>query len=246
MLKRNKLRHESPPGSALSSNSSLSEDMEISKQRRRNDAIIKARKRNMVAKMLLHDEIQRINQNHKLQFKQLTKEKRLLEEELDKTASSNAGVSHLPTLTSSISLTTAPSQASISAEPPCSNCLFGTTKTFRCQNFPCCLPPTYHTIGGRNLPISYSGRLSNYRELQRRSRDIRPPTSHSNRRASAFDNDENCIRSTRKSVEDKLRGLRYLMREMRESHEKQKPVNWSTNYGAPFPKRLLLKPVVPT
>lgn len=187
----------------------------------------------MVAKSQLLDKIQRINRNHKLQFKQLTKQKRLLEEEL-KTSS------HLPSITPAVSL--AMSENSIYADTPCSSCLFGVTKTFRCKNFPCCLPQTYHTIGGQNSSLTYS-RLSNYRELQRRSRDIRPPTSK--RRSAITAENIEPPRSPRKSVDDKIRGLGYLIREMREEHEKHKPINWSTNYGEPFPKRLLLKPIVP-
>lgn len=226
-----------PPGSALSSNTSLSEEMELSKQRHRHDAIIKARKKNMIAKSQLQDKIHRINRNHNLQFKQLTKQKRLLEEELGKTTSSN--VSHLPSITPNVTLTT--SETSLYTDTPCSSCLFGITKTFRCQNFPCCLPQTYHTIGAQNSPMSYS-KLSNYHELQGRSRDVRPPTSKRIRTIRSDSSEPN--RSPRKSVDDKIRGLGYLIREMREEHEKHKPINWSTNYGEPFPKRLLLKPIV--
>ncbi|CAG2214659.1 unnamed protein product [Mytilus edulis] len=242
MNSRGKLQYDSPPSTAVSSVSIASGDMEISKQRRRHEAIMKARKRNMVAKSLLQDKIHRIHQNQKLQFKQLTKEKRLLEEELDKTEAKNTAVSYLPSIFPGSSLASTVSTASINTVEPCSSCMFGTTKTMRCQNFPCCLPHTYHTIGGQNLTRSYS-KLSNYRELQRRSSDIRPPTSH-RRRIHTTENNED-IRSPRKSVDDKIRGLNYLIRELREEHEKNKPINWSTNYGEPFPKRLLLRPSIP-
>lgn len=203
---------------------------------------MKARKRNMVAKSLLQDQMQRINRNQSLHFKQLSKEKRLVEEELTKTRTRNIALSRLPSIVPSTSLTSTISDLTLDKEP-CENCRFGITKTIRCQSFPCCLPKTYHTISGQNLTISYS-KLSNYRELQRRSLDIRPPTSHRTRTVTT--ESQESIRSPRKSVDDKIRGLHYLIREMRESHEKNKPVNWCTNYGEPFPKRLLLKPVVPT
>ena len=190
----------SPPGSAASS---VSDDMELSRQRRRHEAIMKARKRNMVAKSLLQDQMQRIDRIRKLHVKELLKEKRLIEEELNKTKAKNSEISRLPTIVPSSSLTSTVSDVSLNTDP-CFNCMFGTTKTIRCKNFPCCLPKTYHTIGGQNVPISYS-KLSNYRELQRRSRDVRPPTSH-RMRAVTSDNHE-YIRSPRKSVEDKIRGL---------------------------------------
>ncbi|RUS69552.1 hypothetical protein EGW08_022690 [Elysia chlorotica] len=49
----------------------------------------------------------------------------------------------------------------------------------------------------------------------------------------------------RMTVAGRMRGLRSLVHEMREKHERAKPVDWSVNYGQRLPMRVLLNPVIP-
>ena len=49
----------------------------------------------------------------------------------------------------------------------------------------------------------------------------------------------------RMTVAGRMRGLRSLIHEMREKHEKARPVDWSVNYGQRLPMRVLLNPVIP-
>jgi uncharacterized protein involved in exopolysaccharide biosynthesis len=56
-------------------------------------------------KSLLQDQMQRINRNQSHHFKQLSKEQRLVEEELTKTRTRNIALSRLPSIVPSTSLT---------------------------------------------------------------------------------------------------------------------------------------------
>lgn len=49
----------------------------------------------------------------------------------------------------------------------------------------------------------------------------------------------------RMTVAGRMRGLNSLISEMREKHEKARPVDWAVNYGQRLPMRVLLNPVVP-
>ena len=51
--------------------------------------------------------------------------------------------------------------------------------------------------------------------------------------------------SPRTSVNERLRGLRQLVRELREKNEEKRPRAWAVNYGEPVSRRLLRKPAVP-
>ena len=51
--------------------------------------------------------------------------------------------------------------------------------------------------------------------------------------------------SPRTSIQERLRGLRQLVRELREKNERKKPRDWAVNYGDAVSRRLLRKPVIP-
>ena len=50
--------------------------------------------------------------------------------------------------------------------------------------------------------------------------------------------------SPRTSVQERLRGLRQLVGELRAKNEEKRPRDWAVNYGDPVSRRLLRKPVV--
>lgn len=81
-----------------------------------------------------------------------------------------------------------------------------------------------------------------------RCKDLRPPTSKQRRTPAPgatedFQDIEEISHAPRISVKEKIRGVKQLVKEMKERNEKTKPRDWATNYGDPVPRRVILKPV---
>ncbi|KAK7484962.1 hypothetical protein BaRGS_00023740 [Batillaria attramentaria] len=51
--------------------------------------------------------------------------------------------------------------------------------------------------------------------------------------------------SPRTSIPERLRGLKQLVKELREKNEQARPRDWAINYGDPVSRRLLRKPAIP-
>ena len=47
----------------------------------------------------------------------------------------------------------------------------------------------------------------------------------------------------RNAINERLRGLRQLVRELRDKNESKKPKPWVVNYGNPVSRRLIRKPL---
>ncbi|XP_052766477.1 uncharacterized protein LOC128207539 isoform X1 [Mya arenaria] len=131
----------------------------------------------------------------------------------------------------------------------CRACLFDPSNTSsRCKHFPCFLPFTYNSLSVLPKPQSYSV-VGNYNQLLERCRDERPPTSldHRKERGDTWYEVEECdtteSHAPRTSIKEKIRGLQQLVKEMKQRNEKTKPRDWAVNYGAPLPRRVILKPV---
>ena len=150
--------------------------------------------------------------------------------------------------------TRTPCSRNLSCEPQCQSCIFDrSSSSLRCHHFPCCLPRTYNSLGMFPKPQTYSV-VRNYNQLLDRCKDFRPPTSK--RRTPApepkaqelkptvehgdFEQDSHAPRTT---VKERVRGLKQLVKEMKERNEKTKPKDWAVNYGEPVPRRFILKPV---
>lgn len=138
---------------------------------------------------------------------------------------------------------------SFTRETTCQSCLFDPSNSrLRCKHFPCCLPNTYNSLGMFPKPQTYSV-VGNYRQLLARCKDFRPPTSKTRTHTPKIERDNGDAEideeshAPRTTVKEKIRGLKQLVKEMKERNEKSKPRDWAVNYGDPVPRRVILKPV---
>lgn len=149
---------------------------------------------------------------------------------------------------SALSAPNQPSRSVSVCEPTCQTCLFEPGNSqLRCRHFPCYLPQTYNSLGMFEKPQTYSV-VGNYKQLLSRCKDLRPPTSKTRtvrqRPVVEENNDfDDASHAPRTTVKEKIRGLRQLVKEMKEKNEKTKPRDWAINYGDPVPRRFILKPV---
>lgn len=227
-------------------------------EKKKQHAALKVKKTNKVAHKLLENKISCLKNDFNRETKQLTKQTRFIEKELKEINSEEHTDNKLVlpplTVSSSTTLSTSTTSVRTADEQPisensqtdehCPTCRFGTYKNIQCTHFPCYLPKTYHTIGFQLKPKSYSV-LSNYKELLRRSHELRPTTRGNSRADICLEESEKEHRSPRLTARDKERGLKQLIKEMRDKNEKNRPPNWATNYGKPLPRRMVLKTVVP-
>lgn len=217
-------------------------DKKYNLTKRKLAAVNKLKQINKVAKTELDSQLSTMKTSFAKRERQLSKERRAVEQELSYIDRK------LPIILYPIPADVVPESSEDSAEPEeliipvlkCDECRFGISK-MRCKNFPCFLPKTYTSIGDHVTARSYSS-LPNYCEMLGYSQGLRPPT-----RAKPIITSSDVEvkhKTPRISVEDRERGLRQLVKEMRERNEKNKPRDWAINYGDPLPRRTILKPII--
>lgn len=221
-------------------------------EKRNQESAMRLRKINSVAEKLLEGKLQVLKTDFFRTRQQIKREVTVLREELKEI--------NQPTVLPKIHIS-APSLVGSSYEkilretpsPPgtqesaCQSCLYGTQQS-ECKHFPCFLPVTYNSLGFQNRPQTYSV-VNDYDKLIKRCRTRRPTTKMEVReQAENIPSVEEILETppmARVSIREKERGLKQLVKEMKERNEKTKPRDWATNYGAPMSRRVLLKPVVP-
>ncbi|XP_046555906.1 uncharacterized protein LOC124265164 [Haliotis rubra] len=222
--------------------------MDIQKrlQRKNHQAALQARRMNKTARRLLQDKIGILESSYKKQEKLLCRETKSLEQELRScNGTTSTSLQHPATVHS---LNHSPSQNIVSdlrVTPGCgSQCRFHAMPS-QCRYFPCQRLSTYHSIGfnirapsgqsvepGTSKAYIFLGGVALEEDNVVSSRDIGclAPSTHV---------------SPRNSIQDRERGLRQLVREMKQRNNQQRPRAWAVNYGNPMSSRQLLKPVVP-
>lgn len=123
-----------------------------------------------------------------------------------------------------------------------------------CPYFPCRRPLSYHYLKASTIPDVVQLQVSpEQNPTNSPANDLHAPTSTSSPSGKTSRTCTPSIRdarqkdgylSPRTSINDRLKGLRQLVREMREKNEETRPRDWTTNYGDPVSRRLLRKPVV--
>lgn len=216
--------------------------------KRKQAASIRLRKMNDVYDRLLEGKIRLLNTNFSNVSKELKKETRSIKEEIVDSPC-RLQFPRIDSATPSVP-SRQPSSINGRSNPDkiCATCLFDPANTSgRCRHFPCFLPMTYHSISMYPKPQSYSV-VKNYKQLAQRCSDLRPPTSKRRKitaEAQEATHDEDS-RAPRTTVKEKIRGLKQLVKEMKERNDKTKPRDWAINYGDPVPRRVILKPVKTT
>lgn len=217
--------------------------------RKRNQmASLRTRKLHRVAKIQLDGQLMNLNKLFMRESKELDRETTFIEDEVKKMEEKNQVTtfsrdfqpqskrpSELPVLNKPSFLgrvTPSTSDISMTGRSECVYC-----NDNRCHYFPCYLPITYHPFGMNEQLKSYSV-LKDYDTLLSRCSKVRPPS-----KTSMFEQQKELPRVTTPSgripVQDRERGLQ----EMKDRNRKFKSRDWATNYGAPLPRRILLKPV---
>ena len=227
-------------------------DKALQIHKRKHESTVRLRKMNSVHERLLDGKIKFLHTSFNKTAKQLRKETKHLKEQY-KDYEPVVLLPKLDLATPSLvgSRTGSRSEENSSRpgtrESACQSCLFG-TQSAQCKHFPCYLPVTYNSFRYRSRPQTYSV-VSNYDKLLRRCYDRRPVTSMDVREeAENIPTVEDILRTApmaRASIQEKERGLKELVRELKQKNEKTKPRDWATNYGAPVPRRMLSKPAVP-
>ncbi|XP_052273302.1 uncharacterized protein LOC127873459 isoform X2 [Dreissena polymorpha] len=232
----------------------MDRSLKILKQK--HTATLRLRRVNEVHNRLLEDKIRVLNTKFIRESKELLKVTRSLKEEMEEYEPTRLP-DRLPRIESAALIESRSSsrqsgrfqngrQGGIPRDQICQSCLFDSTNTtLRCRHFPCFLPMTYNSLSVLPKPQTYSV-VSNYKQLLSRCKDLRPPTSPNKHRQVLEFIEEMPIeesRAPRTTVREKLRGLKLLVKEMKERNEKTKPRDWAINYGEPMPRRLLSKPV---
>lgn len=208
--------------------------------KRKQAATLRLRKMNDVYERLLEKKIRFLDSNLSHVEKELTKESRFIQEEIEE----YKPVLEFPRIESATPVSRSSSRLSGRSQV-CQSCLFDSSNTtMRCRHFPCFLPATYNSISIVPKSQTYSV-VSNYRQLLQRCKDLRPATSKT-RQIEEEEAKEQESHAPRTSVKEKIRGLKQLVKEMKERNEKTKPRDWAINYGDPVPRRIILKPVKST
>lgn len=228
-------------------------DRKYNLTKRKHAAVNKFKQINKVAKTNLDSQLNSMKTSFAKRERQMVKEKRAIEQELSliKVDQKLPPIQSMPHDQDPESPPSSPHSSTSHSESDdfiipvleCNECRFGTSKR-RCKNFPCFLPKTYTSIGYQMTSRSYSS-LPNYWEMMGYSQGLRPPTRAKQERKS-FDEDVevNKHKAPRVTVQDRERGLKQLVKEMRERNEKNKPREWAVNYGQPLPRRTILKPIM--
>ncbi|XP_045170414.2 uncharacterized protein LOC123532872 isoform X2 [Mercenaria mercenaria] len=211
--------------------------------KRKHAATVRLRKLNDVYDRLLVDKIRVLDTNLSHVEKELTKETRFIKEEIREFKP----VLQFPRIDSATPVESRSSSrlsGRNQTDKLCQSCMFDSTNTnLRCRHFPCYLPATYNSITFTSKPQTYSV-VSNYNQLLQRCKDLRPSTSHTRQNMKKDEvNIETEPHPPRNSTKEKIRGLKQLVKEMKERNEKTKPRDWAVNYGDPVPRRIILKPV---
>ncbi|KAK3597853.1 hypothetical protein CHS0354_029430 [Potamilus streckersoni] len=232
----------------------MERDQRIEKRNR--ETANRIRKMNNVAARLLKEEIGILDRTFNKQVRLLKLETQHIQQELEEIGPESSGIVTLPIIsTSNRNLVSSSSSLVITESRPATSgdveeqlsCRFNAIQGGEaCKHFPCYLPRTYHSLSILpKRPQTYS-MLSNYRQLLRECKKNRPPTSKSILDSYNTETEESYSpRTARLTVKDRERGLRQLVKEMKEKNEKTRPRDWAINYGDPVPRRLLLKPVIP-
>lgn len=215
-------------------------------QKRKHAATVRLRKMNDVYERLLDEKIRLLDTNLSSVEKELKKETRFIKDEIKE----YKPVIQLPRIDSATPVESRSSSrlsGKSRLETICNTCMFDPSNTnLRCRHFPCFLPATYNSIKFTTKPPTYSV-LSNYKQLLQRCKDLRPSTSsirqHEQKEEDDVDSSAYESHPPRTSVKEKIRGLKQLIKEMKERNEKTKPRDWAINYGDPMPRRIILKPV---
>ncbi|XP_060068446.1 uncharacterized protein LOC132548597 [Ylistrum balloti] len=223
-------------------------DRKYNLTKRKHAAVNKFKQINKVARTNLDSQLNSMKTSFAKRERQMVKERRAIEQELTLIKVDRK----LPPIQNQDPVSDEPQTPISQSESEelvipvlkCDECRFGISKT-RCTNFPCFLPKTYTSIGYQMTSRSYSS-LPNYQEMLGYSQGLRPPTRVKQERRSFETEQEvtNKHKTPRVSVEDRERGLRQLVKEMRERNEKNKPRDWAINYGQPLPRRTILKPIM--
>ena len=239
------------PSSVCDADSEM--DKAVKFEKRKQESAMRLRKINSVAEKLLEGRIQILKTDFVRTRQQLKKETQVLEDELKEINQPiilprlHASSPNLIGTSYEHSLCETPISRPGTRDSPCQSCMYGTQQT-KCQHFPCFLPVTYSSLGFQDRPQTYSV-VNDYDKLLRRCRDRRPMTRMEVREmAGNIPSVEEILETppmARVSIKEKERGLKQLVKEMKERNEKSKPRDWATNYGAPMSRRVLLKPVVP-
>ncbi|KAK3094102.1 hypothetical protein FSP39_024153 [Pinctada imbricata] len=239
---------------ASGSNDAMNRVESLQKQEQRKAS--RARKLNNVAKSQLSETLTSIEYLYEKQRKETRRATRAIEDEIErmKEEERNSSQPLLPPVTKPNTPPPMPTPSPLrlhkkdTTESPagCVSCRFNKNK--HCRYFPCYLPLSYHCMGHQSSEKSFTI-LSTYDDLLSRCADARPPSHVRAQMAAQEARDrENSTFSKhqRASVKDKERGLKIIIQHMKSrNYEKNKPREWVTNYGAPLPRRLLLKPVIP-
>ncbi|XP_033734077.1 uncharacterized protein LOC117323148 isoform X2 [Pecten maximus] len=225
-------------------------DRKYNLTKRKHAAVNKFKQINKVARTNLDSQLNTMKTSFAKRERQMVKEKRAIEQELTLIKFDRK----LPPIQNQVSesdidLPQSPIARSESDDLiipvlECNECRFGTSKK-RCKNFPCFLPKTYTSIGYQMTSRSYSS-LPNYQEMLGYSHGLRPPTRVKQDRRTIDEGQEveSKHKAPRVTVQDRERGLKQLVKEMRDRNEKNKPREWAVNYGQPFPRRTILKPIM--
>ncbi|XP_021361762.1 uncharacterized protein LOC110455747 isoform X2 [Mizuhopecten yessoensis] len=223
-------------------------DRKYNLTKRKHTAVNKLKQINKVARTNLECQLNTMKTSFAKRERQMVKEKRAIEEELTLIKVDRK----LPPIRNQDPESDLPMSPVARSESDefvipvlkCDECRFGISKR-RCKNFPCFLPKTYTSIGYQMTSRSYSS-LPNYKEMLGYSQGLRPPTRAKQTRITPEQEHEvvNKHKTPRVSVEDRERGLRQLVKEMREKNVKNKPREWAVNYGKPLPRRTILKPIL--
>ena len=226
-------------------------DKALKFEKRKQESAMRLRKINSVAEKLLEGKLHVLNTDFFRTRQQLKKETNALREEL-KDINQQTVLPRIHISTPSLVGSRYESPLRETASRPgtqesCQSCLYGTQQS-HCKHFPCFLPVTYSSLGFQNRPQTYSV-VNDYDKLIQRCRARRPTTKMEVREeAENIPSVEEILETppmARVSIKEKERGLKQLVKEMKERNEKSKPRDWATNYGAPMSRRVLLKPVVP-
>lgn len=232
-------------------------DKSLKLLRRKQTTNVRLRKMNSVHERILENKIRSLNINLSQVTKELRKEANNLKEEIKEYHPSDVSLPKINTVTQSTTVSRASSRTSrasesrsscrsVSQEQTCHSCYYNPASSGgRCLHFPCFLPFTYNSLGIVPKHKTYSV-LSNYRKFLQRCKDVRPATSkpiiHDDDTKSDDVTDYES-RAPRTTTKEKIRGLKILVKEMKERNEMNKPRDWATNYGDPLPRRVLLNPV---
>ncbi|XP_071081486.1 uncharacterized protein [Haliotis cracherodii] len=224
-------------------------DIQARLQRKNHQATLQARRMNNTARRLLQDRIGVLESCYRKREKLLGREAKSLEQELRSSTENGITPTSVqnPATVRTLNLSPRPSELSNfrSDTSGCgSQCRFHVMPS-QCRYFPCQRLSTYHSIGynirapsGLSVDPSTSkayivndGAAFDANEVvSNRDTDSLAPSAHV---------------SPRNSIQDRERGLRQLVKEMKQRNNQQRPRAWAVNYGNPMSSRQLLKPVVP-